>query len=100
MSEIEFVISIMFFVMLVIGFIISKLDKIKTKNIIFELRREINNLAKFECGYMDFNENLPEEMQLHDLKNRADMLKFCFLCPLYQDKVREDRREKTQLWQK
>lgn len=88
MSKIGIIISAIFFVMLVIGYIISKLDEIKTKNSIFELCREIENLAKCECGYTDFNENLPEEIQLHDLKNRADMLKFCFLCPLYQDKVK------------
>ena len=95
-SKTEVIISAIFFVMLVIGYIISKLDKIKTKNNIIELRKEIKNLAKCECGYTDFNENLPEEIQLHDLKNRADMLKFCFLCPLYQDKVKHQSNKENE----
>lgn len=92
MKPCEVMLSIIF-IMLTITAIISELDNRRIKKDIRQLRNDIVELEQCRCGYDDFSENTISEVQISQLKRRAEMLKFCYLCPLYQDKVQEDRQQ-------
>ncbi len=50
------------------------------------------NTAQFYKN-SDFIESMPKSVQIRHLQDQADMLKFCFLCPLYQEKVLKDTQQ-------
>ena len=44
-------------------------------------------------GTAVFDETMPRNVQIKQLQRQADMLRFCFLCPLYQEKVLKDKQQ-------
>ena len=80
--------------------IIDSVDRKNSKTKILELKEQIDNLNKYKTAYDMFNEESPPSVQIIDLKRQAEMLKFCFLCPLYRGKVREDKQQELQPKQK
>ena len=59
------------------------------KKQVFDLKKEITDLKNKASDEDWFNDNVCVDAQIIQIKNQAEHLRFCFLCPLYQDKVRE-----------
>lgn len=59
------------------------------------LQRTIDKLQKVHDSKW-FSEKTSLNVQIMQLEERAEMLKFCYLCPLYQNKDRENIKKSTQ----
>ena len=88
MQAISYIIACLIFAMSVVVW--AENEKLKSE--IKMLKNKMDRLAKFKCGYDDFSENTSLNVQIMQLKNRAEMLGFCYLCPLYQDKAQEGKQ--------
>ena len=78
-------------ILLILYGIFITISEVKQKFEIALLKGEIEALVKYKRESEIIDETMPPNVQLLQLKNQAEMLKFCFQCPLYQDKVREDK---------
>lgn len=72
--------------------------ELRQKGEITKLKTELDNLKKYKCinEALHISEKAPINNQIQNLKNQAGMLKFCYLCQLYQDKIQEDRQQMFQ----
>lgn len=68
----------------------------KLKSEIFGLRSDIENIENFRQNPIFKTDNTNLCWEIYDLKNRAENLKFCCQCPLYQKKVQEDMQQTFQ----
>ena len=65
---------------------------------IFKLNLQIEEMTKYfdetkYKGMIKIDETIPRNVQIMQLQHQADVLKFCFLCPLYQEKVLKDTQQ-------
>ena len=80
--------------LILLGGILTYLYEIRLNTRICLLEKKLNELDKFRCAIDEVCVKEPcIESQILSLNKRADNLRFCYLCPLYQEKVREDTRQ-------
>ena len=76
--------------------IIVAIDDFRLKKKLKDALLNMESLNKYKTAYELSIEKTTPNVQIMQLQHQADMLKFCFLCPLYQDKVREDKQQNLQ----
>lgn len=86
----------------IIGMIVGYASDIQTKRKIRKFNKRLTDFEKIffkdlykPKTFVKHNDAI-EYAQLETMQNRLDKLRFCYQCPLYQDKVQEDRRENLQ----
>lgn len=84
------ILGIGFFVALII---FNYLEKERVKTEIFNLRSKIEEMEVFRKKPFFKSNDINLYWEIYDLKNRAENLKFCFQCPLYQEKVQGDTQQ-------
>lgn len=84
-------------ILTMISFIILELI-IQTKNWkrISKLKIKIDRMQKLKSKPIFKYDLTNEKFALDFLENRAECLEFCCQCPLYQEKVQEDKSQKLE----
>ena len=74
---------------------IGILETKKERNEIRIVKKLLEDMEPFERKESDVKEKCLSSVEITRLQSRAEMLRFCYLCPLYQEKVQEDKQQKT-----
>lgn len=91
--EISDYIAIFCFILTVLYFILFQRYEKRLNAKIQRLKDKIDSLVtNIESNY--FDEEAVPEIKIMQLMNQAKKLEFCFRCPLYRDKAREDCNKK------
>ena len=84
-------------ILLVINVVVVTLYEEGLKKEAAKLKQRLNDLTECEPIYMNISKNIPPAVQLIQLKMQAEHLGFCTQCRLYQDKVKQDSLQKTEI---
>lgn len=85
------------FVLIVLALIsaVALLD-LSRSNVTMELLdMKLDSIKIFKEADKEIRKKAPKDLELIALENKAEMLRFCYLCPLYQEKVQEGKQQKT-----
>ena len=89
-------ITVLCILFLIVMAVIHKVHDGKQEVELFKLKMIIDRLATYRGNSCRFNEKMPPDVQIEQLVAQAEMLRFCLLCPLYQEKVQANTAQSLQ----